>query len=156
MANGMAVQSNTVTQDAIEAEDALIGTSGPCGFASIESMQPWVGYQWVDADQLLVPSQEDCVIEFELPVAEAGRYELVALATRAPGYGAVEVAVDEERFSLEDLYAPVVMATGPLSVGETTLQAGTVRVSVEVVGSNTQSSGSSIGIDGFLLRRLDP
>lgn len=156
LANGMAVPSNTVTGGVIEAEDALIGTMGPCGFASIEGMQRLVGYQWVDADQLLVRSEEDCVIEFDLPVAAAGRYELIVLATRAPSYGAVELAVDEEPFSLEDLYAPIVVATGPVSVGETTLEAGTVRVRVEVVGSNTESSGGSVGIDGFLLRQLDP
>lgn len=153
-ANAMAMPSNTGLADAVEAEDSLVATSGPCGLASREALDRFVGYQWGGADHLLVPSDAGCVIEFEVDVPESGRYEVIALATRAPDFGAVEFVVNGERFRFEDLYAPVVIASGPLSLGETTLEAGAVVVGVDVVGSNAQSSGTFIGIDGFSLRRV--
>lgn len=155
-ANGMAVPSNTQAGDAIEAEEALVATRGRCGLGSLQSMSDFVGYQWFGSDQLLQPSEEGCTLDFELTVPEGGRYELIALATRSPESGAVDISVEGERFRFEDLYAPVVVATGPLLVGETSLEPGTVLVSLTVVGTNARSSGSSVGVDGFILRRLDP
>lgn len=153
-ANEMAAPSNTIVEDILEAEDLLAATRGPCGFGSVQRMGRWVGYQWAGLDQMVVPSADGCVLDFEIPVESAGRYEIVALATRAPDHGAVEFLVDGERFRLEDLYAPVVVASGPISIGETNLEAGSIVISVDVVGTNARSTGSKVGIDGFALRPL--
>ena len=150
-ANQMAAPSNTVVADTHEAEDVLVATRGPCGLGSVEDMADLVGYQWVEADQLVFPSEEGCMLDFEIPVATEGSYALVALATRSPDYGAVEFLVDGEPFSLEDLYAPLVVASGPIQLGESTLGPGSIIITVEVVGTNTRSSGSSVGVDGFAL-----
>lgn len=149
-ANGMAVSVNAVV-DHQEAESTLSATSGPCGLGAVESLLQYVGYQWVEADHLVFPSSEGCRLEFTIDVTEPGTYEVVASGTRGPSHGAVEFLVDGEAFLLEDLYAPLVMATGPLSLGTTTLEAGSVVVGIQVVGSNTLSSASSVAIDGFAL-----
>lgn len=91
------------------------------------------------------------MLDFEIPVPEAGTYGLVALATRSPQYGAVEFLVDGEPFTFEDLYAPLVVASGPILLGESTLGPGTITITVEVVGINTRSTDSSVGLDGFAL-----
>jgi len=150
-ANQMAAPSNTVVADVQEAQDVLVATRGPCGLGSIEDMGEWVGYQWFGADQLVFPSAEACELDFEIPVPSEGTYGLVALATRSSEYGAVEFLVDGEPFTLQDLYAPLVVASGPILLGESTLGPGTITITVEVVGTNARSTGSSIGIDGFAL-----
>lgn len=150
-ANQMAAPANTVIDDTYEAEDVLVATRGPCGLGSLQDMGEWVGYQWVGGDQLTFPSSEGCMLDFEIPVPGEGVYGLVALATRGPRYGAIELQVDGEPFTLEDLYAPLVVASGPIRMGESTLGPGSIIITVEVVGSNTLSSDSSVGIDGFAL-----
>lgn len=150
-ANQMAVPSNVVVSDTHEAEDVLVATRGPCGLGSVEGMSDRIGYQWVGGDQLVFPSAEGCLLDFEIPVPSEGTYGLIALATRSPEYGAVEFLVDGEPFALEDLYAPLVVASGPIRLGESTLGPGTITITVEVVGTNTRSSDSSVGIDGFAL-----
>lgn len=150
-ARQMASPSNIVGADVHEAQDALSGTSGPCGLASVERIDRSIGFHWIGGDHLDVPSEEGCVLEFEIPVPEPGTYDVVALATRAPDHGAVEFMVDGERFALEDLYAPVLVTTGATVVGQTTLDAGSVVIGVDVVGTNARSLGSSAGIDGFAL-----
>lgn len=149
-ANDMAVPVNDLDGHR-EAEVALSATAGPCGLGSVESLVELVGYQWVEADHLVFPSSEGCRLEFTIEVTEPGTYEVLATATRGPSHGAVEFLVDGEPFILEDLYAPLVIATGPLSLGTTTLEAGSVVIGIQVVGSNTLSSASSIAIDGFAL-----
>ena len=150
-ANQLAAPSNAVVVDTHEAEDVLVATRGPCGLGSVEDMAELVGYQWIEADQLVFPSAENCMLDFEIPVPAEGSYDLVALATRSPQYGAVEFQVDGEPFTLEDLYAPLVVASGPILLGESTLGPGTITITVEIVGTNTRSSGSSVGFDGFAL-----
>ena len=149
-ANEMAVPVNDVVGH-LEAETTLSATAGPCGLGAVESLVEFVGYQWVEADHLVFPASESCRVEFSIPVTEAGTYEVLATATRGPSHGAVEFLVDGEPFLLEDLYAPLVVATGPLSLGTTTLEPGSVAIGVQVVGSNALSSASSIAIDGFAL-----
>lgn len=152
--NEMAIPVNEV-DDHLEAEATLSATGGPCGLGAAESLVEFVGYQWVEADHLVFPASEGCRVEFTIPVPEAGTYEVLAAATRGPSHGAVEFLVDGEPFLLEDLYAPLVIATGPLSLGTTTLETGSVVIGIQVVGSNTLSSASSIAIDGFALVRSD-
>lgn len=148
----MAAPSNTPFPTALEAEDTLVGTGGPCGLASTQSMLPWLGYQWAGTDQLLAASEAGCNLEFLIPVEEPGNYEVVALATKAPGYGAVQFTVDGETLHFEDFYAPALIASGPLSLGVTTLEAPSAIISVEVVGTNAASTGAEVGLDGFALR----
>lgn len=150
--NEMLSPTNTRTQGSVEAEDTLTGTQGSCGLPFIQSMEPWIGTQWVDRDQLLAPSEDGCSLEFTLPVENAGAHEVVFLGTRAPDYGAVQISIDGETVHFEDLYAPTLLASGPVVLGEANLEPPTATVTVEVVGSNAQSSGSSVGIDGFALR----
>lgn len=146
---------NTQTDVAVDAEDALIATQGQCGLPSNQPMDPWIGFQWVDSDQLLVPSEEGCMLDFELEVEDPGTYEIIFLGTRSPEYGAVEISVESEPFHFEDLYAPVLIASGPVVVGETTVTGSALTVSLEVVGANSRSSGTSVGVDGFALRPVE-
>lgn len=148
--NEMAVPVNDI-EGAVEAEDALSATAGSCGLGAVEPVSEYVGYQWVGRDHLVFPASEGCRLEFTVPVPEAGAYELFAMGTRGPSLGAVVFLVDGERFLLEDLYAPLTIATGPLSMGTTTIDSGSVVIGLEIVGTNTLSSGTSVAIDGFYL-----
>lgn len=148
-ANEMRVPANGVFDQPLEAEDLLSATAGPCGLGALQVIDDGMAHLWVGSDQLVFPSGEGCRLDFTIPVPEAGTYELYALGGRGIEYGAVEFLVDGERLRLEDLYAPLQMATGPLALGQKTLEASPLVVTVEVVGSNTLSTDSSIAIDGF-------
>lgn len=151
----MSSPSNTPADDAVDAEDALIATRGRCGLPSNQPMDPWIGYQWVDTDQLFVPAEDGCMLDFELGVDSPGAYEIIFLGTRAPDYGAIEISIDGEPFHFEDLYAPVLIASGPVVVGETSITGSALTVSLEIVGSNSRSSGTAVGVDAFHIRPVE-
>lgn len=75
----------------------------------------------------------------ELPVAKAGKYNLVAQFSRAVDYGIVQLSLDGKRLGAPiDLYAPRVVVKAML-LGKRTLAAGSHRLTVEIVGANPLS-----------------
>lgn len=149
--NGMALPANDVFDQPLQAQDLLSATAGPCGLGALELLGGEMAVLWIGSDQLVFPAGEGCRLEFTVPVPEAGSYELWAMSARGPAYGAIELLVGDERSRLEDLYAPVMVPTGALSLGQVTLDADVVVISVEVIGANALSSGASVPIDGFAL-----
>ncbi len=89
-------------------------------------------------------------IELEIPVKEAGRFELQVVFTMARDYGIVQLSLDGERLGPPiDLYnAPDVITTGVLTFGQHDLGQGAHRLGVELVGANPRAQKSYMcGID---------
>lgn len=82
------------------------------------------------------------VLELEFRVDKAGQYELVTAMTRAPDYGQFRLAVNGAPVGeVVDLYHPEVIHTGKLRLGRVTLRQGPNVLRVEVVGTNSASTG---------------
>lgn len=106
---------------------------------------------WVDGkpgDQLTIG----------LPVPLAGRYEIVAVMTKARDYGTVSLAVNGAQPSVTlDLYnRPDVITTGPVSLGEHPLDAGNNRIDVTLGQPNPEAVPRNMfGLDYIYLVPVD-
>ncbi len=103
--------------------------------------------------QLLGMKQAGAALAFTLPVAEAGKYELLGEFVIAPMYGIVEVSVDGkvvgERF---DAWYAEVDRGERVSFGVVELGAGDHEVRVTVRGRSEKSTGYLVSVQRWLLR----
>ena len=85
-------------------------------------------------------------------MATAGEYALNLLATLAPDFGTVQTLIDGKPLGAPvDLYAPLVLPSGSLSIGTMDLTAGTHTLAFRVTGKNDASTDYSLGLDAFTL-----
>ena len=88
----------------------------------------------------------------KLLVARAALQRLDLYATRAPDFGIVEVFLDRQRIGAAiDGWAPAVLPSGAISLGQQRLEAGTHELSFLVRRKNPASTGSYLGIDAIAL-----
>ncbi len=95
----------------------------------------------------------------EFPVAAAGRYELLAVMTKARDYGIVRLAIDDQPPGppLDLFNTPEVITTGPVSLGTHDLSAGPHRLTVEITGAHPQAVKQYMfGLDYLYLSRPQP
>ena len=88
-------------------------------------------------------------------VQKAGRYRLRVLATDAPDYGTIRVALDGTAQRPDfDLYSVRVCPSGSLEQGEHELTAGNHCLRFTVVAKNAASKNFSFGLDAVDLLSL--
>ena len=134
---------------AIEAETMkVIGKTS--GNVSAQAMGSFTADKWSDSRQLWWTGQKQgAQLDLEFAVAADGAYRLEVVLTRARDYGIVQMAVDDvEQNGPIDCYVPNrVDTTGLLDLGTQTLKAGKHQLSVKVIGKNSKSSNTMVGID---------
>ncbi|MFN5468602.1 MAG: FG-GAP-like repeat-containing protein, partial [Pirellulaceae bacterium] len=89
-------------------------------------------------------------LELELPVTEAGSYEVRTALTKARDYAIVQVLLDGKKLGEPiDLYhAPEVISTGNIRLGEVELTEGNHLLAFEIVGKHPDAvPGYMLGID---------
>jgi tetratricopeptide (TPR) repeat protein len=113
-----------------------------------------------DAQLWAQPSQVGSWADLELPVAEAGKYEMIVYLTKARNYGIVQFHLDGKQLGKPiDCFEPEkVLRSGPLSLGTVTLKKGPATLRVEVVGTNPASEGLRTvwGLDCIVLKPVKP
>ncbi len=116
--------------------------------ASSQSMRPYGGPMWSDRRHLLCQSEESGSVEVGFTSTEPATCRIRLIATAAPDYGCIQVAVDGQVVeSTFDLYSGRVCPAGSLELGEFTLESGEHRLQIESVGKSAASTGYSFGID---------
>jgi len=152
---GRAVQQQTEPVD-VEAETLLAaGKVQLRGGRAV--MQPMAGFGqgWSgDAQLFWAGGAVGATLDFLVEVPRAATYEVELYLTRAPDYGSLQMEVDGQRSAAGfDGYAPGVMPPAAISLGSYTLQPGTRRLSLMIIGKNASSTGYLAGIDRL---RLSP
>src|SRR5690606_31740004 len=104
---------------ALEGENlTLLDRSG--GQTSVQNMAPFSSGEWSGGEQLYwrsaAPGDR---LQLELPVVDAGKYEIEMALTKAPDYGVVRILLDDQPLSepLDLFNAPEVTTTGVLTLG---------------------------------------
>ncbi len=152
--NGMATPTN-------------IGVPGAIQFATlpikdkvnvVPSVQDMSGFgdtpRWSGGKQVFSTAQPNSTIGFSISVGTAGEYRLNLYATTAPDFGKIQTLIDGNPLGAPiDLYAPIVLPSGRISIGTIDLSTGTHTLGLRVVGKNAASSGYSFGLNAFTLTR---
>lgn len=89
----------------------------------------------------------------EIPVENAGEYDLFAVMTKAIDYGIVRISIDDHPATEPiDCFNNGVVTTPVISLGQHTLTAGLHRVTVEITGANPKAvKGYMFGLDYLAL-----
>ncbi|MBW3538933.1 MAG: c-type cytochrome [Planctomycetes bacterium] len=139
---------------AVEGESLKV-VQKTAGDAGGQNMAPFKKGRWSGVDHLWWRgAKPGAKLSVEVPVEAAGRYELLAVMTKARDYGIVQLALDGEKLGKPiDLYnSPDVITTGPVSLGTHDLSAGTHRLTIEITGKHAQAvPGYMFGLDYLYL-----
>ena len=95
-------------------------------------------------------------LELELPVLQAGTYDVALAMTMARDYAVVQLYLDGKAVGKPiDLYHSDVVTTGMLKLGRHELTAGKHRLTVAIKGSNPAAvKGYMVGLDYVLLSEM--
>ena len=139
----------------IEGESLLAGATATSGTISAQNMgQDDYEGRWSGDSQLFwQATTPHARLTLTLNASEAKEYELIGYFTQARDYGDLTIRVNGATVgAVVKGYAPVVRATGPVSPGRVSLQAGANKIELELVGKDARSSGYFAGVDGFVLK----
>ena len=100
-----------------------------------------------------LPGKINLVPEFQelgFTVSKPGSYRLRILATAAPNFGTIRIALDGDARGPDfDLYSGRVCPSGSLELGSHELTAGKHSLRVTAVGKNAMSANYFIGLDAI-------
>ena len=139
----------------IEGEQMKI-LSQTSGNPQEQDMTGW-GEQWSNDAQLWwTGAKPGDRLELDLPVAKAGKYQLLAQFTKAVDYGIVQLTLDGEKLGQPvDLFHDGVIATGELDFGTHELSTGEHKLAVEITGANPKAVKSFMfGLDYMKLKEV--
>ena len=95
-------------------------------------------------------------VRIRLPVATAGTYRLTLYATRAPDFARILPKLDGKPLGEPvELWAPVVLPTGPLALGAHTLTRGSHILEIAAAGRHPRSTDDKIGLDAIALEPIE-
>jgi hypothetical protein len=131
----------------VEAESLELETRGEIS-AGPQNMAGF-GFDWWSGDaQITGNGHPGGSIVLKFAIQEAGMKEVTAYLTHAPDYGKVDIALDGRKAGETfDGFAPLVMASGPVSLGKHQLSSGEHSIEFTLVGKNDESKGTLLGVD---------
>jgi hypothetical protein len=132
-----------------EAESLLILARGRCE-CSRQDMKDWGRGMWSRGEQLVSAAENGGFVQLGMKVEQAGKYRVRVLATAAPDFGKIHVAIDGHAAGGEfDLYCGRVSPSGSLELGNHQLAAGQHHLRFTVAGKNPSSTGHLFGVDAI-------
>jgi hypothetical protein len=144
---GMAMPSNAGVKAPIEAE-VLPVIEARDASTSVQPMDGFGLLGWSGGKQLFCGGNPGSAVTLQFQAPQSGRYRVNLYLTMAPDFGIVQCSVDGRQLRGPiDLYAPIVMPSGPIATQEVLLTAGAHTITFAVVGKNPLASRFNWGID---------
>jgi putative heme-binding domain-containing protein len=112
------------------------------GNAASQKMNDFPKDRWSGTDHLWwTGAQPGHKLTLELPVERDGRYDLVAVFTKARDYAIVQISLNGKPLGgpIDFYNMPDVITTGPLALGTHELRAGSHKLTIEIVGANPKA-----------------
>jgi hypothetical protein len=130
-----------------EAESMAVVSRHRCDVIA-QNMAEWGGPMWSGGRQLLCWAQPGGFVELAFSNRRAGRYRLRVLATAAPDFGVVQVALDGKHLGHNvNLYSGRVCPSGSIDLGSVDLTAGRHAIRFTSVGKDPASANVWFGVD---------
>jgi hypothetical protein len=147
MGHGMGMPVNRPAREPIEAEKMTVLERRDCA-GTVQPMDSFGAGSWSGGAQLFCGAEDDGSITLALPVGKAGPYRIDLYATQAPDFAIIQTFLDDKRLGKPfDAYAPLVIASGRVTLGMVRLEEGQHRLRFDVTGRNAASSAYRFGID---------
>jgi hypothetical protein len=134
-----------------EAESMAVVARHGCE-VSIQDMAEWGGPMWGGGRQLFCRAQHEGSVTLALSNRRAGRYHLRVLATAAPDYGVIRIALDGQHVGHDiNLYSGRVCPSGSIDLGPIDLPAGHHALRFTSVAKDVASTNDLFGLDAVEL-----
>jgi hypothetical protein len=141
--------NSEVPVERFEATGLSVVASGRCR-CNTQDMADWSRAMWTRGKQLFCAAEKEGFVELAMEVRKPGRYRLRVLATAAPDFGTIRMALDGKRLEPQfDLYCGRVSPSGTLELGTHAFTAGQHRLRFFNTGKNAASAGYSFGLDAI-------
>lgn len=119
---------------------------------NVQDMAEWGGPMWSGGRQLLCRAQTCGFVELAFSNRRAGRFRMQALATAAPDFGIVQVALDGKHLGHKiNLYSGRVCPAGSIDLGTIDLTPGRHALRFTSVGKDPASANVWFGVDAVEL-----
>jgi len=138
-------------RERFEAESMAVISRQRCDVNS-QDMAEWGGPMWGGGRQLFCRAQRGGFVTLALSNRRAGRYRLRVLATAAPDYGVMRVALDGKHLGPDiNLYSGRICPSGSIDLGAIDLTAGRHLLRFTSVGKDPASANVWFGVDAVEL-----
>jgi hypothetical protein len=153
---GMVYPTNIGAPSPIEAESLPFETRG--NLSAAPQRMAGFGFGWWSGDaQVWADGRTGGSLVLKFEVKETGPKDVNVYMTFAPEYGKVDISVDGKRVGQTfDGFAPLVVASGPVSLGRLNLSQGAHKIEFKIVGKNEESKGTGLGVDCVSLVAAKP
>jgi hypothetical protein len=132
-----------------EAEAMPVMAAARCE-TSPQRMDDFGRLMWSNGEQLFCRAGKGGFVELDFNVRKRVRYRVRLLATAAPDYGIVRVALDGKTLPHEfDLYSGRVSPAGSLELGTHEMVAGRHRLRVTAIAKDGAANGFFFGLDAL-------
>jgi len=145
----------------LEGEDLPIVSKSQCT-TTAQNMLDWGAKLWSHKKQLMCSCQRGGSVTLALPVGAGARlepgvrYRVSVLLTMAPDFGMTRTSINGRPIGRAfDCYDPKVSPTGPVILGDVSLEAPRSNFTTTSVGKNKASSNFNFGIDAIQFVRLN-
>ena len=145
--HGMAMPSNVLIEHPIAATSLTVLKTDNCN-VSPQPMDDFFKASWSSQEQLYGNGGVGGGVTLKVPVARPGKHQLVVALTQASDYGRLRFSLDSHTLSQEfNGYAPSVIPSGPINLGNFDLKPGPHRFTVRITGQDPLSTGHAFGLD---------
>lgn len=125
--------------------------------ASPQEMDPFGVGNWSGGKQMFCRFDDGGVLTFRFKPRAAGSYRLDFHGTMAPDFGRFRLSVvGADAKSVFDAFAPLVIASGPVTVGFPSLENREYEFRIELLGKDARSTGTLLGFDCLALHEHAP
>ncbi len=153
--SGMATPTNIAAPPPYKVDKLKIAAKQSAE-TSAQKLAGWNAARWNDGSQLLCAAKKGGSLTFTLTVEEDGDYRFALYATQAPDFGIVKITLDDKPLgSLYDGWAPYVMPTGKIELGQAALKKGPHRLRFEAVDKYELASDYHFGLDGLSVQPVE-
>jgi len=113
-----------------------------------QKIESWRAKMWSQGEHLLCMADQGGRVELGFRVRKRGRYRLRVLATAAPDFGTIRVALDGKPEQRDfNLYSGRVCPAGSLELGDHELTAGIHKLRFTAATKSLASTGYFFGLD---------
>lgn len=150
-----AFAGNGQVDGALEGENLKVAGAS-AGQTATQDMQGFAADKWSGSKQLFwTGGKPGETLELEVPVTDAGTFDVLAAFTMARDYAIVNVSLDGQPLKSEiDLYnGAEVISTGEMKLGQRQLDAGKHKLVLAIAGSNPAAvKAYMVGLDYLRLK----